>query len=239
MGVAAIAALGIALAARTGSSRITVVPAAEMPVQGPIEQPVQAASAPAQVTALNAIAQATQSEAPALTPPAPLVGSAQSQQTNAAPVAPPVEFSFLAVRRTGLGPPVPMDLPAPPPVPANPPQEPSSVLPAAALPPPAVTPAAPPAATPTTAPAQATAPASAIIDLNGATKAQLELLPGIGPALAQRILDQRAKLGRFASVDDLEGVRGIGPKVMAKLRPVVRVSASDQPAAPAPAPKPR
>ena len=254
MGVVAIAALGMALAARSGSSRITVVPAGEMPirgpVQGPIQVPVQSAStpppqgapqplsAPSELTAPNAIAQATPSETPALTPPAPLVAPAQTQ-AEVAPVAPAVEFSFLPVRRTGLGPPVPMDLPTPAPVPANPPQDPASAQPAAPATPPAVTPAAPPAATPATAPAQATSPASAIIDLNSASKAQLELLPGIGPALAQRILDHRAKLGRFASVDDLEAVRGIGPKVMAKLRPLVRVSTSDQPAAPAPAPKPR
>ncbi len=250
MGVVAIAALGMALAARSGSSRITVVPAGEVPIQGPVEMPVQSAStliphgssqpvaAPAEVTAPNAIAQATPSETPALTPPAPLVAPAQTQ-AEVAPVAPAVEFSFLPVRRTGLGPPVPMDLPTLPPVPAAPPQEPALAPPAALATPPAVTPAVPPAATPATTPAQPTSPASAIIDLNSATKAQLELLPGIGPALAQRILDHRVKLGRFASVEDLEAVRGIGPKVMAKLRPLVRVSTSEQPASPAPAPKPR
>lgn len=248
MGVVAIAALGMALAARSGSSRVTVVPAAETPVQGLAQQPVQAAStlipqgAPqpvsttAEMTAPNTIVQATPGETPALTPPAPLVAPTQTQ-AEVAPVAPPVEFSFLPVRRTGLGPPVPMDLPTPPPV--NAPQEPAPVQPAPLATPPAVTPAAPPASAPATTPAQPTSPASAIIDLNSATKAQLELLPGIGPALAQRILDHRVKLGRFASVDDLEGVRGIGPKVMAKLRPLVRVGTSEQPATPAPAPKPR
>jgi competence ComEA-like helix-hairpin-helix protein len=248
MGAVAIAALGMALAARSGSSRITVVPAGEVPIQGPVEGPVQSAStlipqgssqpvaAPAEVTAPNAIAQATPSETTAPTPPAPLVAPAQTQ-AEVATVAPAVEFSFLPVRRTGLGPPVPMDLPTPPPV--NAPQEPAPVQPAPLATPPAVTPAVPPATTPATTPAQPTSPASAIIDLNSATKAQLELLPGIGPALAQRILDHRVKLGRFASVEDLEAVRGIGPKVMAKLRPLVRVSTSEQPASPAPAPKPR
>ena len=48
------------------------------------------------------------------------------------------------------------------------------------------------------------------LDLNAATLADLDALPGIGPVLAQRILDWRAEHTRFASVDQLREVTGIG-----------------------------
>lgn len=67
------------------------------------------------------------------------------------------------------------------------------------------------------------APLARTINLNTATAAELELLPGIGPALAQRILDERTTRGAFTSIDDLDRVKGIGPKLLAKLRPHVRV----------------
>jgi comEA protein len=56
------------------------------------------------------------------------------------------------------------------------------------------------------------------ININTALKAELELLPGIGPALAGRIIEYRQQRGPFKSVDDLDGVKGIGPKVLGKLR---------------------
>ena len=49
------------------------------------------------------------------------------------------------------------------------------------------------------------------IDLNQASAPELELLPGIGPSLAQKIIDYREEHGPFASVDDLLDVPGIGP----------------------------
>lgn len=67
------------------------------------------------------------------------------------------------------------------------------------------------------------APAPHLVNLNTATQAELELLPGIGPAMAKRILDYRAQHGKFTSVDQLDGVKGIGTKTMAKLRPLVSV----------------
>ena len=67
------------------------------------------------------------------------------------------------------------------------------------------------------APEQALGPT----DLNRATAADLEALPGIGPVLAERIVASRAQAGPFASVDDLKRVRGIGPATTARLRPLV------------------
>ena len=65
--------------------------------------------------------------------------------------------------------------------------------------------------------------AGALIDLNTATLAVLDTLPGVGPVLAQRILDWRAQHGRFASVDELGEVSGIGDKLLEQIRPKVRV----------------
>ncbi len=61
------------------------------------------------------------------------------------------------------------------------------------------------------------------IDLNRAASADLELLPGIGPALAQRILQDRTTSGAYRSVDDLTRVAGIGPVKLARIRPLVHV----------------
>jgi competence protein ComEA len=76
--------------------------------------------------------------------------------------------------------------------------------------------AAPPAAGGAAAP---TAP----IDLNSATLEQLDTLPGVGPVLAQRILDWRSEHGRFGSTDELREVSGIGEATFADIKPLVRV----------------
>jgi len=60
-------------------------------------------------------------------------------------------------------------------------------------------------------------------DLNAATQEDLETLPRIGPALAQRILDWREENGRFRAVEDLLAVPGIGEKLLAGLQDKVRV----------------
>lgn len=62
------------------------------------------------------------------------------------------------------------------------------------------------------------------IDLNLASEAELRLLPGVGPKLARRIVEYRQQHGNFRSVDDLQAVFGVGPAVLARLRPRVTVA---------------
>jgi len=78
--------------------------------------------------------------------------------------------------------------------------------------------AGPPAGGPAPAPA---ASSTAPVSLNSATLEQLEALPGIGPVLAQEILDWRAANGGFTSIDQLTQVSGIGDVTFADLRPLV------------------
>ncbi|RBY94740.1 competence protein ComEA [Blastococcus sp. TBT05-19] len=61
------------------------------------------------------------------------------------------------------------------------------------------------------------------VDLNSAGVAELDALPGIGPVLAQRIVDHRTAQGPFGSVDELDDVPGIGPSIAAELAELVRV----------------
>lgn len=61
------------------------------------------------------------------------------------------------------------------------------------------------------------------VDLNAATLADLDTLPGVGPVLAQRILDWRTENGPFTTVDQLGDVPGIGESRLAQLRDLVRV----------------
>jgi competence protein ComEA len=67
------------------------------------------------------------------------------------------------------------------------------------------------------------APPPLLVDLNEATSAEFDQLPGIGPKLAQRIIEARAEK-RFTSVQDLRRVPGIGPKTFEKLRPHITVT---------------
>jgi competence protein ComEA len=61
------------------------------------------------------------------------------------------------------------------------------------------------------------------VNLNTATAEQLEELPGVGPAIAAAIIDERDRRGRFATVDDLLDVRGIGDARLEQLRDLVTV----------------
>ncbi len=81
-----------------------------------------------------------------------------------------------------------------------------------------------PSARPPARPAQAGgAGAGSPLDLNRAAPADLERLPGIGPALAGRIVAERSRRGGFRTVEDLLAVQGIGPAILERVRPLVRV----------------
>lgn len=79
-----------------------------------------------------------------------------------------------------------------------------------------------PAAPPSTGEA-ATGPAAAVVNLNTATQAELDGLPGIGPVLAARIVEWRTSNGPFTAVDELGEVGGIGDKLLAQLHDKVTV----------------
>lgn len=65
------------------------------------------------------------------------------------------------------------------------------------------------------------------IDINSAGAKELELLPGIGPALAERIIAERERGGPFKRVDDLVRVNGIGPRTVERLRGRAGVSGNE------------
>jgi len=79
---------------------------------------------------------------------------------------------------------------------------------------------------PATSPVAAVPPAKAAskVNLNRASADELQILPGIGPVLAQRMVDWRKAHGRYRTVDDLQEVKGIGRKRLEQLRPLVTVT---------------
>ena len=100
-------------------------------------------------------------------------------------------------------------------------EQPSAPQPAADPSASAAAPSALPSTVPSTSPS---AGGSGLINLNTATVQELDTLAGVGPVTAQRILDHRQRIGRFASVDQLLDISGIGPKTLEKLRSQVTVS---------------
>ena len=91
-----------------------------------------------------------------------------------------------------------------------------------------------PSVAPSSAEQQITAPKANIsaakpdsrLDLNTATVEQLDALPGIGPSKAQAIVEHRTQKGKFKREEDLLEVKGIGAKMLEKLKPLVYVAAS-------------
>jgi ethanolamine utilization protein EutM len=104
-------------------------------------------------------------------------------------------------------------LPRPPEAPAEVPPSPPEVPPEA---PPEAPPKAPPKEAPAK-PAPEVAGEAVQVDVNAASAEELVVLPGIGPALARRIVAYREEHGAFASVDQLKEVKGISESLLAAL----------------------
>lgn len=80
---------------------------------------------------------------------------------------------------------------------------------------------------PSTAPRVSREPAatgSSRVSLNQADVSALTALPGVGPALAQRIVNRREQVGPFARLDELQQIRGIGSALVERLRPLVTLN---------------
>jgi competence protein ComEA len=73
------------------------------------------------------------------------------------------------------------------------------------------------------APGGSSSSAGVLVNLNTATLDQLDTLPGVGPVLAQAIIDYRTKRGKFTKIEELQEVDGIGSKTYAQIAPHVRV----------------
>ena len=68
-----------------------------------------------------------------------------------------------------------------------------------------------------------------LIDLNQASAAQLESLPGVGEVTAARIIEYRQENGGFKKIEELMNVRGIGERSFLRLRPLVTVGTPPKP----------
>lgn len=62
------------------------------------------------------------------------------------------------------------------------------------------------------------APSTEKVNLNTATVDQLQTLPGVGPAIAKKIIDHRTKNGKFNKIEDILNVKGIGEKKFQKMK---------------------
>ena len=74
--------------------------------------------------------------------------------------------------------------------------------------------------------AKTVASTASAVNLNTATLAQLEALPGIGTKTAERIVEYRQKNGGFKKIEELMNVRGVGEKSFVKMKPLISVTAS-------------
>ena len=63
-----------------------------------------------------------------------------------------------------------------------------------------------------------------LLDLNSATGQDLDALPGVGPKLAERIMEHRESVGVFHTLEELRAVKGIGKKTFERIRPLVTVT---------------
>ena len=61
------------------------------------------------------------------------------------------------------------------------------------------------------------------ININTATRNDLQALPGVGPAVAGKIVEFRGKNGKFNSIEELDEVKGIGEKTIERIRPFVDI----------------
>ena len=77
-------------------------------------------------------------------------------------------------------------------------------------------------------PAKAAATTTSPINLNSATQAELETLPGVGAKTAARIIDYRQKKGPFKKIEELMNVQGIGEKSFLKLKPQITVASTPE-----------
>ena len=102
------------------------------------------------------------------------------------------------------------------------PSAPPSVGPSPPAPRPGLQTGAPPPGSP--APAAAPAPPTEPLDVNRADAAELARLPGVGAGLAQRIVEERERRGRFDSPEALRYVLWMGPKKLAAIRSFITVS---------------
>src|SRR3954464_8667555 len=85
-----------------------------------------------------------------------------------------------------------------------------------------------PQAAKSTGATRAKATATNPVNLNSASGAQLQTLPGIAASTAQRIVDYRQKKGSFKKIEELMNVKGIGEKSFLKLKPLITVGPDDE-----------
>jgi competence protein ComEA len=72
-------------------------------------------------------------------------------------------------------------------------------------------------------PGKLRAPGDGVVDVNTACVDELQRLPGIGPSMAQRIVDYRKEKGSFKGVEDLRNVKGIGPAKFTRIQPFIKL----------------